>query len=200
MNKKKIFKIIKFTLLIVGIFLLLFTFVNTKYSFFTSKDLFEKTNVVIKGEFKEDKIPSMTIDSNSNFLPFLRKKEIEINNLEGIERVYNVFEIDGLTPYTNYQKNIELKIEGIPLGSKIIIGSEEEKIEELTNDKDGKKVVLVNIDEDNSKSFLKGDSDYLQIPINFTTTEEGKAYIYLGIDTKDLYSIKYKISQVRIVD
>ncbi len=200
MNKKKIFKIIKFTLLIVGIFLLLFTFVNTKYNFFTSKDLFEKTNVVIKGEFKEDKIPSMTIDSNSNFLPFLRKKEIEINNLEGIERVYNVFEIDGLTPYTNYQKNIELKIEGIPLGSKIIIGSEEEKIEELTNDKDGKKVVLVNIDEDNSKSFLKGDSDYLQIPINFTTTEEGKAYIYLGIDTKDLYSIKYKISQVRIVE
>ncbi len=200
MNKKKIFKIIKFTLLIVGIFLLLFTFVNTKYNFFTSKDLFEKTNVVIKGEFKEDKIPSMTIDSNSNFLPFLRKKEIEINNLEGIERVYNVFEIDGLTPYTNYQKNIELKIEGIPLGSKIIIGSEEEKIEELTNDKDGKKVVLVNIDEDNSKSFLKGDSDYLQIPINFTTTEEGKAYIYLGIDTKDLNSIKYKISQVRIVN
>ncbi len=200
MNKKKIFKIVKFTLLIVGISLLLFAFVNTKYSFFTSKDLFEKTNVVIKGEFKEDKIPSMTIDSNSNFLPFLRKKEIEISNLEGIERVYNVFEIDGLTPYTNYQKTIELKIEGIPLGSKIIVGSEEEKIEELTNDKDGKKVVLVNIDEDNSKSFLKGDSDYLQIPINFTTTEEGKAYIYLGIDTKDLNSIKYKISQVRIVN
>ncbi len=200
MNKNKVFKTIKFSLLIIGIFFVLLLFVNTKYHFFTSKDLFEKTNVVIKGEFKEEEMPTMSIDSNSNFLPFSRKKKIEISNLEGIERVYNVFEIDGLTPYKDYQKTLELKIEGIPLGTKIIIGSEQEKIQELTNKKGDKKSVLVNINEDNSKSFLKGDSSYLQIPIKFTATEDGKAYVYLGIHTEDLYYIKYNISKVRIVD
>ncbi len=200
MQKKELYKTIKFSLIIIGVFSLLFLFVNTKYQFFSSKDLFEKTNVVIKGEFKEEEIPSMSIKSNSNFLPFSRKKKIEINNLEGIQRIYNVFEVDGLDPYTKYKKTLELKVEGIPLGTKILIGSEDKKIEELSSEKNGINTVLVNVDEDNSKSFLKGDSDYLQIPIEFTTTEDGKAYLYLGIDTKDLYYIKYKISQVRIVN
>ncbi len=200
MQRKELYKIIKFGLIIIFTFLLLFIFVNKKYYFYNSKELFEKTNVVIKGEFKNDEIPSMSIDSNANFLPLLRKKEIEIENLEGIERIYNVFEVDGLTPYADYNKTLELKIEGIPLGTKIIIGSESEKIQELTNKKDDKNSVLVNINEENSKSFLKGDNNYLQIPIEFKANEEGKSYIYFGIDTKDLYYIKYQISQVRISD
>ncbi len=200
MKKKQIFKMIKFSLILICVVLILFMFVNNKYDFFSSKGLFEKTNVVVKGDFPKDKIPSISIDSNSNFLPFLRKKEIQIDNLDDIQRVYNIFEIDNLTPYSNYKKTLQLKIEGIPIGTKMIYGFEDKKIEELTSKSEDVNSVLVNIDEDNAETFFKGNSNYLELPIEFSANGDGKAYIYLGMDTKGLYYVKYKISQVRILN
>lgn len=199
MKKEIVLRYIKFGVIIIASIILIFIFINNKYDFYTSKELFDKTNIVLEGKYKNENIPVTQIEANSNVLPYLREKEIEISNLDKINNVYNVFEVDELSPYENYDVTLEFQIKGIPMGTKISVGSQEKKVEELINEGKKESTILVNIDEKNSSTFFKGDKNYMKLPVKFTTNSEGKAYIYFGISTKDINELDYAISQVRIL-
>lgn len=196
-NMKKNRKLIKNAILILILISVTLIYVNNNYIFIRGKDLFDKTNIILTGNFSYTQMPVIKEDGNIITLPLLVKREVSSTDLEKVDTIYETIEIDDLIPYKEYNYMLQFNLGGIDFGTQIKVGTQGKKPDDMVLDKKNNKPIN-NINLDNAISLKKGNDEYMEIPIVFEANEEGKVYIYIGIDVKDKSEIDYTLSNLRL--
>ncbi len=190
--------------IIVSLIILLVTF-GLAYGFFNDKyllspsEIIKENQVYIAGNIEQ----VYTIDSDKKQyglygLPYVNYK-IEGFEKDSINNYYNTFEIDELSPLTEYETQVSFSLKNnLNNNMSLTVGAVDFEVEQIYED--DKYVSNISFEDTNdfSEFNISNENKYYQTNLKIITDELGRARFVIGLKMSDDAKIDFNIGQVEI--